>query len=112
MSNEFPLEVMSSIERKMRDIRTAILGAHPSLKVLDIDDSANLEDFQSGVDPALLWQLSSLDPRPVDPLYQGSFLAGAKTTTDPGNYLLTELVSDVLEAFPIGSQLKVSAGKP
>jgi hypothetical protein len=104
----FPLDIKSTLDKVMHDIQGDLIGEFPSLKALDIDNLAEPDAVGDSVDPTLLWQFSVLDPSPRDPLYIGSFLVGAKTTDDNGNYLLTTLLSKLIDYFQIDTQLPIS----
>ena len=108
MSNTFPLDVMSSLSKKMRDIQSSLLSKFPELKVVGVDDSVDLENVLTDDAPALLWQFNTLEPRPRDPLYGGEIQVGAKTTEDSGGYELTELLNAVVSAFSVGEVIPVS----
>lgn len=104
----FPLEIKSTLDKVMNDIKSDLIGDNPTLEALDIDNLADPDDLGGSAKPTLLWQFSTLDPSPRDPLYIGSFLVGAKTTDDDGNYLLTELLAHLINYFQIDTQIAIS----
>lgn len=73
----------------------------------DLDDTVNLASILSNDRPAIVWQLTTLDPAPRDPLYMVQFGIGAKTTSDPSNYKMMRLVSAMQHRFDIGTPITI-----
>jgi len=108
MSDLFPLQVMSTLDWKFNSIKTALSGSYSGLQVCNVDDDDQLESFLANESPCILWQWGDLDPAPRDPLYRATFLAGAKVSKDPGNYILSKLISEVLNYFKEDTEILIS----
>jgi len=89
---EFVTVVKSTIDKAGVDI-AQVFGQ--GVKFVDLDDMVNTQAMLASDDSAIVWQLLTLDEDPVDPLWMIRFGIGAKTTTDPGNYGLAELLDAV-----------------
>ncbi len=111
MAADFLVPVKSTLDKLMFDLRASIAADNPtdyaSLQAVDVDDIVDTDDIVKAVKPTLLWQHLSLDPKPKDPLYQCEFMVGAKTSGDKGNYLLTDLVMRLQQAFKVDTLLQV-----
>lgn len=99
----FELYVKSTIDRMAYDISVE-LGV---TKLADLDDTVNLASILANDEPAIVWQLITLDPSPRDPLYQVQFGIGAKTTADPANYKMMSLVAAMQHNFEVGSRIVI-----
>lgn len=104
----FVVAMKSTLDKVMTDqIAAMVAGGYPDLKGADLDDNTQFDKVKGAAIPALLWQFNSLDPVPRDPLYQFSFLVGAKTVADAGNYTLTALIAKLSTLFEEGVQHRV-----
>jgi len=92
---DFTLAVKSTIDKRGVDIATQLNVS----AFVDLDDTANAATKLQGTDNVIVWQFSSLDEDPFDPLYTLMFMVGAKTTTDPSNYTMMQFVSAVKAVF-------------
>ena len=89
---EFVTIVKSTIDKAGVDIAQAY---GQGVKFVDLDDMVNTQAMLSSEDSAVVWQMLTLDEDPVDPLWMIRFGIGAKTTADPGNYGLAELLDAI-----------------
>lgn len=81
-------------------------------KFVDLDDTVNVAEIMSGTDSAIVWTVLSLTEEPIAPLYLMHFGIGAKTTVDPGNYNMAELLDAVKTVFEKGVTLDVRDWSP
>lgn len=96
----------STLDRVVGDLAGQLSAAAPAanpVKFFDLDDHDGMRQVQAGAEHALVYQYVTLAPEPRHPLYGCSFLVGAKTSNDEGNYDMTSLMVDVNERFDIGS---------
>ena len=54
-----------------------------------------------------LYQYTLLSEAPRHPLYDVTFLVGAKTTDDAGNYAMTDLITDLGDLFKSGDSFEL-----
>jgi len=60
-------------------------------------DTAIVESDQ----PAICWDLTSIDETPFDPMYTASFNIGAMTMLDPSQYISLDLVGEISSVFRV-----------
>jgi hypothetical protein len=102
VADDFPLLLKGTIDKLVSDKVTALRGTHPTLQWAEVDDMLQTDAVFKGEQPAILWQFGSVYPDPRAPLYGVEFTVGAKTTADPGNYLLIDLVAQIRDVFVPG----------
>jgi hypothetical protein len=96
--------VKSTLDKAGVDIATAY---GQGTRFVDLDDQVAIQELLSSDDSAIVWELLTLVEDPRDPLYALEFGIGAKTTGDPGNYNMTELLDKVRDVISTGSSLTV-----
>jgi len=106
---EFISYVKSTIDKAGVDIANAFGGG---TRFVDLDDSVNTAELLAGTDAAIVWTMLSLDDAPVPPLYLLNFGIGAKTTLDPGNYALADLLSAVSGVIKKGTTMPIKDYSP
>ena len=87
----FYLSVKSSIDRVAFDIGT-LLGVS---KVVELDDTVNIDEALASPESMVVYQLLSLDEEPLDPLWSVNFDIGVKTVSDAANYDMADLMGKV-----------------
>jgi len=90
--SDFVSIVKSTIDKAGVDIAT-VYGQ--GVKFVDLNDMVNTQAMLASDDSAIVWELLTLEEDPIDPLWLMRFGIGAKTTADPGNYGLTDLLDAV-----------------
>lgn len=105
--SDFVSHVKSTLDKAMTDAVTALSSTYPTLKGVEVDNLMQTDEVMKGTSPALLWQLLTVAPHPRDPLYRVEFLIGVKTVSDAGNYLMSALMAELGERFPVGGSLAV-----
>lgn len=98
------MAVKSSLDKIVGDLADQLSLAAPAanpVRCFDLDDHEGLRQVQSGAEHALVYQLGTLPPAPRHPLYSCAFLVGVKTTDDPGNYAMADMLVDVGSLFTI-----------
>lgn len=100
---DFYTSLRSTIGKLSKDI-----AASMALPNFEIDDVTAVSEALSSDDPAVLWQLITMQEMPRDPLWSTSFLIGAKTNSDVGNTVLTNIVNEVTNRLPIGQDVTIS----
>lgn len=106
--SDFTSYVKSTIDKAGVDIAVAFGGT----EFVDLDDSVKVAELMSGTKPAVVWTLLTLGEDPIAPLYSVTFGIGAKTTTDPGNYNLTDLLDAVQAVIRKGASIDVRDYSP
>lgn len=101
------ISLKSTLDKLMGDLAVSLSTGKPVFS-FDLDDPANEREIQAGSDHALVYQYNSLAEEPRHPLYSASFLIGAKTTDDPGNYQMADLLVDLRDLFKVGDSFPVS----
>lgn len=99
MADDFPLILKSTIDKLVADKVTALMVAHPTLRWSEVDDMLQSDEVFKGDEPAILWQFGTVFEHPRAPLYGVEFSVAAKTTADPGNYLLIDLLAQMRDLF-------------
>lgn len=99
---KFPLCVKSTI-----DYVTMQLANELSLHVVDMDSAGLFAELLESDAPAIVWAIGSLSEAPIDPLWYVDFDIGAKTSLDPAQYKSLDIVSEISDAFKVGSQYTV-----
>ena len=107
MTNDYLLDVKSTIDKIMNDLVDSLVGQFPDLKGIDVDDLVETDGIMKSEDPVLLWQFLTMTPVPRDPLFRVEFLVGAKTVGDHGNYTLTHINNELRKSFEIGTRIAV-----
>lgn len=108
MSDEFTSYVKSTIDKYGVDIAQAYGG----VGFVDLDDTVKVAELMSSTQSAIVWTMLTLGEDPIAPLYSLTFGIGAKTTTDPGNYNLSELLDAVKLVIKKGSTLPLKDYSP
>ena len=101
---DFVSYVKSTIDKSGVDIAEAVGGG---TQFVDLDDTVNAAGVMAGKDSAIVWTMLEMSDAPRHPLYTLHFGIGAKTTLDPGNYNLTDLVSAVSAILKKGNTIPV-----
>lgn len=99
--------VKSTIDKIGVDIANAIEPQVPGLQHVNLDATTGVQEVLTSKDPAIVWQLASLQGNPRAPLYSLTFLMGAKTTEDMSNQLMSMLVAIVMETLPEGARIGI-----
>lgn len=107
MADDFPMQLKSTIDRLVALKAQALLGEHPTLQWAEVDDMAQTDKVFKADTPALLWQWGQLREHPKAPLYACDFAVGAKTTNDPGNYILLKLLGEIRDVFATDADYRV-----
>jgi hypothetical protein len=107
--SDFTSFVKSTIDKAGVDIATAFGGG---TQFVDLDDSVKVAELMSGSQSAIVWTLLTLGEDPIAPLYSLTFGIGAKTTTDPGNYNMTDLLDAVKAVIQKGSSMAIRDWSP
>jgi hypothetical protein len=100
--------IKSTVDKAGVDIANAIGG----IGFVDLDDAVKVAELMAGEDSAIVWTLLNLAEDPIAPLYLLHFGIGAKTTTDPGNYAMTDLLDAVKAVFEKGKTMDVRDWSP
>ena len=106
---EFISYVKSTIDKMGVDI--AETYGNNTLFV-DLDDTVNIAEVMAGTDSAIVWSMLALTEEPIAPLYLLHFGIGAKTTSDPGNYNMSDLLDAVKSVFEKGKTLDIRDWSP
>ena len=107
--SDFISYVKSTIDKAGVDIAEAFGG---NTQVIDLDDTVNTAELFASMDSAVVWTWLTLDDAPIAPLYVLNFGIGAKTTLDPGNYNLTDLLSAVSGVMQKGKTIPIMDYSP
>lgn len=107
--SDFTSFVKSTIDKAGVDIATAFGG---DTQFVDLDDSVKVDELMSGSQSAIVWTLMTLEEDPIAPLYSLTFGIGAKTTSDPGNYNMTDLLDAVKGTIQKGSSMVIKDWSP
>lgn len=99
---KFPLCVKSTI-----DYVTMQLANGLSLPVVDMDSAGLFAELLGTDQTAIIWSIGNLSEAPVDPLWYVDFDIGAKTSLDPAQYKSLDVISEISDAFKVGSQYAV-----
>lgn len=103
MSRQIEMAFKSTLDFIVTGLAERLSIAHSAANpvfAFDLDDLANERQLQAGAEHALVFQYTNLAEDPIHPLYSVTFLVGAKTTADPGNYGMTDLLTDLRQEFP------------
>lgn len=99
----FELALKSTLDYHCNKIAEELRNSgDPDLRAIVADGLDNLVTIDANTkteNPAVLWQMSSFMPNPVDPLYSLNFSVGIKTTQDDANYVQSKLVSVICNYF-------------
>ena len=93
----------STLDKIVGDKAVELSVGGTTVRFFDADDQDMIKEIQSGADQALIYQYAHLREDPSAPLYEVQFYVGAKTSSDPGNYTLTHLLTHVGGLFERGS---------
>jgi hypothetical protein len=77
------------------------------IAVIDLTDNVNVEELLASPDPAIVWELGTMNPAPREPMWDVSFVIGAKTAKDPARYEQMSLIEAVNAAVKQGSDIQV-----
>jgi hypothetical protein len=102
MNNDFYLMVKSTLDNLGYAMASAL-----SAQAVDLDDRETADTKLTNTEPSVLWQLLGVSPAPLDPMYEVTFLIGAKTTRDPGSYKLVEFNSALNQTVHKGSGINI-----
>lgn len=111
--SKFPLCVKSTL-----DYVAVQLANELNLPVVDMDSAGLFAELLDSDQPAIVWAIGSLSEAPSDPLWYVDFDIGAKTSVDPAQYRSLDIVSEISDAFRVGTQFTVrdysgdTAGNP
>jgi hypothetical protein len=102
MNQLFFLAVKSTIDKIGSDLAAAsALGT----KATDMDDYTATEEIFHSESSAVLWELSSMDEDPRDPMYSVVFNIGARTCNDAANYKLAKVLGEI--SSMLGKDLRI-----
>lgn len=99
---DFVLQTKSTLDKIGTDLATAL-----SVSYVDLDDTVNVSDVLTNESSALLMRFVNMDEAPRDPLYTLTFTMGIKTVSDPSNYSLLTMISQVKKQFEQGSSIDI-----
>lgn len=99
MADDFPLQLKSTLDKLVFDKTAELRAKYPTLEWAEVDDMSQTDEIFKSAEPRLLWQFGTLYEHPRAPLYGLQFFVGAKTTQDPGNYTLLDLLSQIRDVF-------------
>jgi hypothetical protein len=100
----FLLAVKSTIDKLGVDMAVGQAG---TLKFIDLDDSTATEEAMSKPDPVFIWEMSTFDEAPKDPLYRATFSVGVRAMNDPANYGLLKMTGVVGGVFRPGTSFDI-----
>ena len=96
--NKFTLAVKSTI-----DYQANLLAASKGLGFIDIAAPAfELATLETG-GPAVIWEFSTIQEDPFDPMWLVAFDIGIMAFADPAQYISLDLISMFLQAFKTAS---------
>lgn len=96
---KFPLCVKSTL-----DFVTTQLANELDLSVVDMDSAGLFAELLDSDQSAIVWAIGSLSEAPIDPLWYVDFDIGAKTSLDPAQYKSLDIVSEISDAFKVGTE--------
>lgn len=102
MSSKFPLCVKSTLDYVAMQLANEL-----NLPVVDMDSAGLFAELLDSDQPAIVWAIGSLSEAPSDPLWYVDFDIGAKTSVDPAQYRSLDIVSEISDAFRVGTQFTV-----
>jgi hypothetical protein len=102
--SDFISYVKSTIDKSGVTIAEGFGG---DTKFVDLDDTVNAAEVMAGAEAAIVWTMLSLEESPIAPLYTLNFGIGAKTTLDPGNYAMTDLLDAVGAVMKKGATIPI-----
>jgi hypothetical protein len=100
--SDFYLSVKSTLDKLAVDISNGL-----GIGFVELDDTVNVENKLASPADLVVYQMIGMDEFPSDPLYMVTFAIGAKTTTDPANYDLAEIISAVKDRVHRGAGIDV-----
>lgn len=104
MSEEtFLVATKSTIDKLCKTLANTL-----SIDYIDLDDTTETARLFGTDNNSLLFEFSTLQSDPKDPIYVGSFNVGARTVTDPANYEILKLVGHVKKLFPKGERILIA----
>jgi len=98
----FILEAKSTLDKMTKDLADTL-----SIDFVDADDTVNAATKLTGETSVLVWRFLNMDEDPQDPMYSLAFAVGVKTTSDPSNYELLGLVSQIKATFKRGTWVDI-----
>ena len=99
---DFYLPVKSTIDKIVVDIARSL-----GIGFLELDDTVSTDNALSSPDDYVVYRFVGMDEEPRDPLWLVAFEVGAKTTTDPANYDLAQIMSAIKEVIATGKAFTV-----
>lgn len=99
---KFPLCVKSTL-----DFVTTQLATELGLPVVDMDSAGLFAELLDSDQSAIVWAIGSLSEAPIDPLWYVDFDIGAKTSLDPAQYKSLDIVSEISDAFKVGTEFVI-----
>jgi len=100
--SDFYLSVKSTLDRIAVDIANGL-----GIGFVELDDTVNVEQRLASPADLVVYQMIGMDEAPCAPLYRLTFAIGGKTTTDPANYDLAEIMSAVKTRIHRGASFDV-----
>ncbi len=107
MSDDFMVWCKSTLDKIMTDLVDQLEPTFDGLQGSEVDNTLETDKVFKAKYPALLWQFLTAAESPRDPLYRVTFLVGAKTVSDSGNYDLSKLNGELRKTFKTGDRLSV-----
>ena len=102
---EFIKPVKSTIDHLGYSIGTNYLGG--AVDVVDLTDDVNVEELLQSPDSAILWEMVTIDEAPRSPMWNVSFLIGAKTSKDNAGIERMSLLEAVNSVIKVDRDLDV-----
>ena len=106
---DFLSMVKSTIDKAGVDIAQAY---DPTIGYVDLTDQVKVQELLGSNRAAVVWEMLTLVEDPIHPLYEMNFGIGAKTTGDPGNYAMTEMLDAVRAVMAKGDSIVVRDYSP
>lgn len=102
---EFAKQVKSTIDYVGATVGLNYIGG--AVDVVDMTGDVNVEELLKSTAPAILWELNTLDEAPRAPMWDISFLIGAKTSKDNAGTERMSLLEAVRDVIQVGKDLNV-----
>jgi len=106
--SEVAILVKSTLDKVMLDLVDTLRargGDWRRIKGVEMDDVTQVDSILKAKNPVIVWSFESVQPSPHDPLYTATFLAGARTVSDVGNYKLSDLSAEIHNLFEKGKTI-------
>jgi hypothetical protein len=98
----FMTALKSTIDKKAKALAESL-----NVQYVDLDDTTATSELFKTSDSAIVFELSTFQQNPIDPLYSGTLHIGARTVLDPGNYEILQLVGQVSSLFKEGVRIPI-----